>query len=77
MDSFILRYHWRTFKDSNIPLIIKRDVKGSNTGIGIQFTDQTHQNWAVFINEFFEANRDAERRLVAEAVNNMAYKVSQ
>ena len=75
MDRLVLHYHWEEFKKSDLDLERKEDVANSDTAIGIMFSGPAYQNWATFLYYFFQENKDAESRLLREALGQMKKRV--
>ena len=76
MDRFVFRYHWEDFKNSGLLLEQRYDIENSNTGLGVMFSDTIFENWAIFLNQFFKENKDAESRILKDAVQEMKNKVT-
>lgn len=76
MDTLILHYHKKEFQGSGLILQSKTDVKNSDTSIGVMFSSMSMKNWAMFLTQFFIENKDAESRLLKEAILAMKIKVS-
>ncbi|XP_065064372.1 uncharacterized protein LOC135690676 [Rhopilema esculentum] len=64
IDRYTLRYYWKHFANSGIKLIIKKDIKNTDTGFGLTFSSKRYEDWAHFLRTFIEENKDAESRLL-------------
>lgn len=76
MDSLVFYYNLKKFKASGLDLQQETDVKNSDTSIGMMFASQSFAKWANFVNQFFIENKDAEDRIIKDAVLEMKTRVS-
>ena len=75
MDIFVFRYFLKEFKLSGLPIEYKYDIVNSKTGIGLMFSGKVFEKWAIFLNQFFDENKDAESRILKDALLQMKTKV--
>lgn len=79
MDVLALRYYWKHFafeKKSGLKLLVKKDIANSDTVFGVQLASPKYQSWANFLNGFFDSNKDANGRLLADAMVGLKEKAS-
>ena len=77
IDRFVLRHHIKIINAKGVKLEVKKDLKNSDTVIGFIFSNKALAKWTTFLDEFFVENKDAENRLVADALKSMSHKVSK
>ncbi len=72
MDKMMLRYYWEDLTKIGLELLVKDDIKNSDTAVGVQFRTSP---WATFLREFFLSNKDADKRMQNDAIKSMKHKV--
>ena len=75
MDTFVFRYYFKEFEMSRLLIAYKFDIGNSKTSIGLMFSSDVFENWRVFLKQFFQENKDAESRLMKDAIMQMRDKV--